>query len=373
LTLEEAVGKYSADATRIVCADSGDGLQDANFSLEMAGNTILRLTTLLEYATDIAARVPGFRRGEYTFLDRMFRNEIIGCIQRAHDGYSRMLFTDALRAAWFDVENLRSQYSILTAGDLHAEAILWSLEVQMLILSPIAPHFCEHVWRGVLGRESLVVQERWPTPEVEYSPVLARQYESLQASLRTFRLTLDKWGAGGGKKKKKNAAPKTSAKPTGAVIFVASSYMPWQQEVLRLLQDVPLDEDNSPLQKDFMRSVKDAEAIQALPKPEQKKALPFASFVMNKEVKSRGKEALELQLPFDERQMLADVAEAIKSQLGLNTLDVADAAEEHLAGGDRERAAAGPGTPQIFFTADDAAGADAAPAAPERPREPAAA
>ena len=32
LTLEEAISSYSADATRIACADSGDGLQDANFS-----------------------------------------------------------------------------------------------------------------------------------------------------------------------------------------------------------------------------------------------------------------------------------------------------------------------------------------------------
>merc|ERR1711920_1074389 len=46
LTLEESIDTYSADATRIVCADSGDGLQDANFSREIAGKTILRLTAL---------------------------------------------------------------------------------------------------------------------------------------------------------------------------------------------------------------------------------------------------------------------------------------------------------------------------------------
>merc|ERR1712039_710484 len=112
LTLEESINTYSADATRIVCADSGDTLQDANFSREIAGKTILRLTTLLDWATESVAKMPRMRTGEYTFLDKIFHNELSKTVSNAHTAYKRMLYSDALRAAYYDIENLRSQYSI---------------------------------------------------------------------------------------------------------------------------------------------------------------------------------------------------------------------------------------------------------------------
>mmetsp|Transcript_20311 Transcript_20311/g.62827 ORF Transcript_20311/g.62827 Transcript_20311/m.62827 type:complete len:488 (+) Transcript_20311:1-1464(+) len=354
LTLEEAISTYSADATRIACADSGDGLQDANFSRETASKSILRLTTLQAWAEDMVARLPELRAGELSFLDEIFQNEISSAVMRAHTGYTNMVFSDALRAVWFDMENLRSQYGILTNGDVHREVIRRFLEVQMVTLSPIAPHFCEHVWRKVLGKESLVVQERWPTPEKAVDGVLSRQYELIQGTLRTFRLVLDKFSSPKGKKKKKNQQSGAAAvKPTHAVIFVAKGYKQYQQDVMRLLQEFELDADNNPVDKAFMRRIKDAEVLKAMPKEDVKKAMPFASFMMSKEVKARGPEALELQLPFDEAAMLRELAEVIKRQLGVERLEIADADEEHPRGAERQRLAAGPGTPQVAFFAEE--------------------
>ena len=49
LTLRDAVSRYGADATRIALADAGDGIEDANFSLESANAAILRLHTIIEW------------------------------------------------------------------------------------------------------------------------------------------------------------------------------------------------------------------------------------------------------------------------------------------------------------------------------------
>ena len=225
LTLEEAIATYSADATRIACADSGDGLQDANFSTESCGKTILRLTNLQAWAEDAVKRLPSMRTGDLTFLDQVFSNEISICVQNAQTAYSKMLFTDALRCVWYDLENLRSQYSILTSGNVHAKVIKFLLEAQTITLSPIAPHFCEHLWRNILKKDSLVVKQNWP--EVSVDAFLARQYALIQGSLRFFRLQLEKYKSP--KKKAKTAPPK----PTHAIIFVAKSYKPWQAEVLK--------------------------------------------------------------------------------------------------------------------------------------------
>jgi len=350
LTLEESIETYSADATRIVCADSGDTLQDANFSREIAGKTILRLTTLLDWAEDAVLKLPTMRTGEYTFLDKIFQNELSALVFRAHEAYSRMLYSDALRAAWFDMDTLRSQYAILTNGNVHADVIRRLLEVQMVIFSPIAPHFCEHVWQNVLKKDGLVVRARWPTPEGEPSPVLLRQYESLQATLRSFRLELDRLKSP--KKEKKGKVAEPPPVLDRAVVFVSKGYKPYQQEILRLLQQIPLDEQNAPLDKDYMRSVRDLESVKALPQSKSKEVMGFASFMM-REVQERGPEVLELQLPFDEAQMLQDLSEVIKRQLKIEAFEVADAAQEHPSGGDSKRDAASPGTPQILFLAKE--------------------
>eukprot|EP00931_Biecheleriopsis_adriatica_P065640 TRINITY_DN40132_c0_g1_i1.p1 TRINITY_DN40132_c0_g1~~TRINITY_DN40132_c0_g1_i1.p1 ORF type:complete len:1241 (-),score=317.82 TRINITY_DN40132_c0_g1_i1:51-3773(-) len=358
LTLEEAISSYSADATRITCADSGDGLQDANFSRETCGKTILRLTTLQAWAEDAVAKLPNMRSGSYTFLDRIFDNEISSCVNEAHSSYTRMMFSEALRAVWFDMENLRSQYAILSNGDVHGDIIRRFLDVQTVTLSPIAPHFCEHMWRNVLGKESLVVREQWPTPEKEMDAVLARQYELIQGTLRSFRLQLDK--IKNPKKKKKKAAQDTPPpKPTRAVIFVAKGYKDWQTAVLKVLQQEELNEENEPIDKEFMKRVREADSIKDLPKTVMKQVMPFASFVMSKDVKARGREALELELPFDEAGMLRDLSEVIKLQLDLQELEVADAAEEHPGGYEQQRESAGPAKPQIVFLTEELAGAAA--------------
>merc|ERR1719243_50880 len=50
LTLKQSIDQFGADATRLACADAGDGLEDANFSRETANQAILRLTTLETWA-----------------------------------------------------------------------------------------------------------------------------------------------------------------------------------------------------------------------------------------------------------------------------------------------------------------------------------
>eukprot|EP00435_Cladocopium_sp_Y103_P016445 s217_g4.t1 len=359
LTLEEAISTYSADATRIACADSGDGLQDANFSTESCGKTILRLTTLQAWAEDAKARLPTMRTGDFTFLDEIFKNEINISLTNAHTAYTKMLFTDALRCVWYDLENLRSQYSILTNGDVHREVVERLLESQTIALSPIAPHFCENLWRNVLKKDTLVVKQRWP----ESKPIdafLARQYALIQGSLRSFRLQLEKFKTPKKKGKKSKEAPKVPPKPTHAIIFVAKNYKPWQMEVLKVLQGIELNEDNEPVEKNFMGQLREAESIKAFPKQTMKQAMPFASFVMSKEVKARGAEALELELPFDEAAMLRDLSDVIKSQLGVQELQIVSSTEgqEDLVGFDSQRDAATPAKPQIVFMAKEMESAD---------------
>ena len=52
-TLEQFCDKYSADGGRLVIANAGDTIENANISLEEANQSILKLTTLESTIKDI--------------------------------------------------------------------------------------------------------------------------------------------------------------------------------------------------------------------------------------------------------------------------------------------------------------------------------
>ena len=87
LTLNDAVRKYGADATRIALADAGDGVEDANFEESVANQIILRLFTLKEWCKEVV-QDPNLRAGTAdTFWDQLFENEMNGLVHEAEQHY----------------------------------------------------------------------------------------------------------------------------------------------------------------------------------------------------------------------------------------------------------------------------------------------
>jgi leucyl-tRNA synthetase len=98
LTLDSAIKKFGADATRIALADGGDGIEDANFEETVANSIVLKLFELRKWIEDVVTGVrilkddESFasvreagrarsgdtiqRRGEKLFWDKLFENEL---------------------------------------------------------------------------------------------------------------------------------------------------------------------------------------------------------------------------------------------------------------------------------------------------------
>lgn len=53
LTLDSAIMKFGADATRIALADGGDGVEDANFEEPVANSIVLKLFELRKWIEDV--------------------------------------------------------------------------------------------------------------------------------------------------------------------------------------------------------------------------------------------------------------------------------------------------------------------------------
>lgn len=153
LTLYEAIEKFSADGTRLCLADSGDSIEDANFVEKVADAGILRLYTFIEWVKEILSTKDSLRSGlPDTFNDKVFKSEIYLKIKEADEAYNKMLFKDALRTGFFELQAARDKYINLSVLDgINRDLILYYIEVQALLLTPICPHICEHIW-SMLGK-----------------------------------------------------------------------------------------------------------------------------------------------------------------------------------------------------------------------------
>jgi hypothetical protein len=75
--------------------------------------------------------------------------------------------------------------------------------------------------------------------------------------------------------------------------------------------------------------------------------MKFAAFV-GADVRERGTEALELSLPFDQRDVLQQNLAYIKRSLGIKELSVHDPSDPSAPGPEDKKNAALPGKPSIF-------------------------
>ena len=346
LTLKDACDEFGADATRLALADAGDELSKANFRRKTANDNILALTTLEAWIQEQVNGQDKLRSGELNIVDQAFDNEINKLAADAETAFKRMAFREALKASWFEMLNLKEQYRMLTEGvGMHRDLINKYVETIVVCMSPITPHFCDHLWSAVLKKDGLVMDAHWPQYPVDLS--LSRKYNSLQSMLREFRLDFQRLMGG---KKGKTAA--VIQNPTDAVIFVAEGYAPFQRAALVALTEVELDAENEAVDKKYMTILKDHAEVKALPAADQVKALKFAAFHMANEVKVRGKQALELDLPFNEADMLREQTGLVAKQLGLTgsveiMLATAECEKDTLKPTKREQAT--PGKPSILF------------------------
>lgn len=156
MTMDDVCKKFGADATRIALADAGDGIEDANFEEAVANSSILRLFTLKEWCEDMVQNKDKLRKGSKdSFWDRLFENELRALVHDCVEQYESAMYKLALKGALYDFTGSRDFYREATAAagiGMHEELVLQYIELQALLLTPIAPHWAEYIWLEVLGK-----------------------------------------------------------------------------------------------------------------------------------------------------------------------------------------------------------------------------
>lgn len=349
LTLTDAVRKFSADGMRLCLADSGDSVEDANFVESMADAGILRLYTFIEWVKEILESKDSLRTGpDNSFNDKVFKSEMNLKIRESEENYDRMLFKEALRTCFFELQAARDKYRELTAfeGGMHLNLVLQFIEVQALLLSPICPHVSEHVYQ-LLGKDHSIVTARWPVGG-PVDDILVKSSAYLIEAAHSFRILLKNFIANQLKKGKGKAGaqPGPSAapqKPNLGVIYVAKTFPPWQSTVLTTMKK--LHEENKGLPDNKTISVE----LQSKPelKKYMKRVMPFVQATREK-VETIGLKALNLTLDFDETQVLLNNLHYLTSTLDLEEVIVSPSDSSEAPENVREECC--PGVPYMVFS-----------------------
>jgi leucyl-tRNA synthetase len=141
-----------------------------------------------------------------------------------------------MKFGFYELQSARDWYREVTADvGMHADLVKYWITVTAILASPIAPHFAEHIWRGILQHPTSIQHARWPTPSraVDVPTIDAGAYmRTLVKTVRDAELTLlKKLG-----KAKGGPPPFDPKKPRAVRVYVATRFPEWQDVCVQAVQ-----------------------------------------------------------------------------------------------------------------------------------------
>lgn len=279
-------------------------------------------------------------------------------IKKTEKSYSFFMFRDALKSGFYDLQLARDEYRLSCGAAGMNRDLLWRfMDVQTRLITPICPHYAEHVWRKILKKEGFAIKAGWPVADTS-DPTLRIANKYLQDSIVSMRKLLQKQESGS-KKPKKGVAPaplSEAKKMSVGLIYVNEHYSGWKEQCLRVLQSKFDSQTRSfPPDQEITEALMNCPLGQEMNlKQVQKLCMPFIRFKKD-EAREVGPQALVLKLAFSEMDVLQENLELIKRQLGLEQVEVLPASDEaaHDRAGEHvsllEKNPPSPGNPVAIF------------------------
>jgi len=161
---EEMINNYGADTVRLFMMFAAPPEQSLEWS-DKAVNGAYRF--LRKFWTIVLNRIADISNVDDIDEDDFFndaqkelRKDTHKTIAKVSDDIGRRYTFNTAIAAIMSLSNRVSRYQIDT--DLDRKVVREALESMVLLLSPIVPHICNHLWTE-LGHQTAVVNELWPT------------------------------------------------------------------------------------------------------------------------------------------------------------------------------------------------------------------
>ena len=196
---------------------------------------------------------------------------------------------------------------------MHKDLVHRYIELQALLICPIAPHWADYIWQEVLHHKETIQLALWPSvPAPNPSLTAAREYVRATSSAIT--------SAEAAQQKRKDKGKNISfdpKKPKKLTIFMAAAFPAWQDTYLAIVRN---SFDSMTLHIDEKKL---NTSVQAKGKAEMKKAMPF---VQSLKKRLQGGEKAEVvfdrKLAFDEGEVLVKMVKGLRRTTGCKVVEV---------------------------------------------------
>lgn len=203
------------------------------------------------------------RQGPRNYHDQVFAQEIsdlINITQSHYDAYVVLLsyslranylyrtnYKDALKYGFYELQSARDWYREVTGdvGMQHDLTMEW-IRVAALLVTPVAPHFAEHMWSTILKNPQSVQLALWPTPSAPVDRNLIEAGQYMRGTIKTIRdaeVALMRM-MGKVKGKKDPSEMFDPKKPKAVRIYVATTFPEWQNSCVRTIQEAYTEESD---------------------------------------------------------------------------------------------------------------------------------
>jgi len=275
----------------------------------------------------------------YKFADSYMEQIIGSLVRQAESNYEQMLFKDALKYGFFEMQTARDKYRELCGGEYNMDhkKLIKFIDAQTITLYPICPHVAEYVRYKYLNKSGKG-DLQWPS-HAQPDDLLLKSVEYLFEAVSSFRQRIKTHMTVASKKK---GAVKVE-KPTSGIIWVAAKYPPWQSLVMSFMSNeyksgVP---ENKKLAADLSK-------IPDL-KKYQKKVMPFVQMIKDRVAEIGVDKGLQQSCEFDETDVITKNLKYLINNLELEELTVRSTEEPGLDD-EKLRELCCPGKPLITFS-----------------------
>ncbi len=156
-TARELYTKNSSDVVRITAANSGEGIDDANFDMKFMESIDKKLIETLEFSKNNYNK----GRNKKLSVDTWFESTIHTSINKTTQHMDNIEFKSALLKSFFDMQRHLKWYSRRTQNSYNKNTINLFIETQAKMLAPFTPHIAEEIWQEIKG-EGFISNANWP-------------------------------------------------------------------------------------------------------------------------------------------------------------------------------------------------------------------
>ena len=157
-------------------------------------------------------------------------------------------YKDALKFGFYDFQSIRDWYREVTADvGMHHDLVHYWIRTAALVITPIAPHFSEHIWTAILKNPESIQLAAWPTPSdlVDHTLIEAGQY--MRGTIKIIRdaeASLLKALMKAKAKKSSSDALYDPKKPKAVRIYVATTFPEWQNTCVQIVKEAYSKEED---------------------------------------------------------------------------------------------------------------------------------